>query len=243
MSTNGVMNRGIAKRLNKWFPYLKLNTSTIDIRCAVHVINLSCQYRLRDVLYGVGAAPPTDKVDTYLDVKAHGLVPETYAPENDEDLHEEERLQKAEIEAERDAAGVAFDHDERSLDSDDSEYDDSGLIQDDDGDASWADDDKADISEQPAREAAKKCCCRRVLTPVTQVHELVVHILRSSTWHHRFRRIAISSYLESLPVGLTEKKKKAVQAKQKRMSVSDSGWEMIDTMVMILTRGARPRAV
>ncbi|KZV76175.1 hypothetical protein PENSPDRAFT_558246, partial [Peniophora sp. CONT] len=47
-------------------------------------------------------------------------------------------------------------------------------------------------------------------------------------------RPAINAYLESLPNGLSGKKKAAALAKQKKLSVSVAGWEMIDTMVNIL---------
>lgn len=131
-------------------------------------------------MYGVGAAPSSEKVDMYIDIKAHGLTPETYTPENDEDLREEEKLQKTEIDAEGRAGGAISDHDEPSSDSSDSEDE---RIEDDDGDVSWADDDDADVSDQPARKAAKKRRRRRILTPVTQVcpHNLCpIHTLTIS---------------------------------------------------------------
>ncbi|VDC00043.1 unnamed protein product [Peniophora sp. CBMAI 1063] len=47
-------------------------------------------------------------------------------------------------------------------------------------------------------------------------------------------RPAIAAYLESLPNGLSGKKKTAALTKQKKWTVSVSGWEMIDTMIDIL---------
>ena len=45
---------------------------------------------------------------------------------------------------------------------------------------------------------------------------------------------AINAYLESLPLGLSGKKKAAALAKQKKWTVSVAGWEMIDQMIKVL---------
>ncbi|VDC04898.1 unnamed protein product [Peniophora sp. CBMAI 1063] len=183
-STNGVMNRALAKRGNKRHPHLKLDAMKIDVGCGAHVINLSCQ----DIMSGVGAAPATSNTDLHIEAKAQGLPTELYDKEKDEDLREEEALQRAEIDAEL-AAGFVADDDEleRSSDSGNSSGEDSDAVQDDDGNESWADE-EGEGTGQPTRRKTKKSRRPRKFTPVNQIHAIVVDVMRSSIRRHRFRR-------------------------------------------------------